>query len=703
MLILDYTIMDKKIKLNMIITVTAFTVLWLFLGFFRIKLLEEHVYSLAKNEAKSALEFRSSFLENDTESITKLTSLKFLNPINAPSSWERKYLMEFDKGNFLQGKFEMKDNDKFKAIMPLEAKKSCLTCHENYKVGEIRGGVSIEVPMDKFSCFKDREFRNILINRAVIYLLAVFFIIILFKVINKYFDEKVKANNETELFISGPIVVFKWIATDNWPVEYVSRNVVPILGYSVEEWLSAKIKFSEIIHPDDLEKVFEEVMFYSENKNRNSFEQWYRLIKKDKTIINIYDKTTIIRDENGVITHYYGYILDITEQEKMKIEINRLKNLESLGIIAGGMAHNFNNLLAILQGNIDFNYKNKLDETSIIDDTISKLAALSNKMLVFSKGGNPVKEDVRDFCIFIENYINKLILNKEVSLEFKAIEHSFRLKIDKKMMELTIKNIVLNSLEAFDIKKNKDKKIKFIVEVIANYKRCIYNNHNKHIKLTISDNASGINNNDIQKVLLPYYTSKINHIGLGLSIAHSIIEKHEGRLEINSVEGKGTDIIIYLPILNEESYIGDNKNNSSYNFTKVDANNKLDIAPKTVLIMDDEELILKMMKKTLEANGFKVETSTHGKDAIDKYNKEYKNKTAFSLVILDLIIPEAMGGEETMSEIFKINKNAKIIVSSGYSNSDIISNYKSYGVKEVLPKPYKLNELLDLVNKVLDS
>jgi CheY-like chemotaxis protein len=202
-----------------------------------------------------------------------------------------------------------------------------------------------------------------------------------------------------------------------------------------------------------------------------------------------------------------------------------------------------------------------------------------------------------------------------------------------------------------------------------------------------------------EKVLLPYFTTKNENLGLGLTLVNSIVEKHEGHLEIQIEAYFGTSITIYLPILDEVSV---KKEVLSVFNKKIEAMGYIYSKPKKmrVLIMDDEELILKMNKKFLEHNGYDVDVALHGKEAVEKYKDSLLNNNSFNAVILDLSIPNGMGGEETAKELLKIDDKCKLIVSSGYSNSDILSNYKDYGFIKSLPKPYKLEELLNIIDSL---
>jgi CheY-like chemotaxis protein len=315
-------------------------------------------------------------------------------------------------------------------------------------------------------------------------------------------------------------------------------------------------------------------------------------------------------------------------------------------------------------------------------------------MLIFAKGGEPIKKECYDFPNFVEKIVIELLENQNISLAFNKTETDFIVYIDENMIRNATVNIISNSIEAFKINNIENREIKCDINIIDYFDKCKYSNHDKHVRIVIMDNAGGINNSVKDKILYPYFTTKSSSLGLGLTIVNSIIEKHEGYLYIDMGEQLKTISNIYIPI-KKKVLSKTNKNEPSTQIYST-SNSSL----KRILIMDDEEQILKMNKRFLELNGYFVEIALHGKEAIEKYKTAYENNNKFSVVILDLVIPDGMGGEETAVEILKIDKNSKLIVSSGYSNSNALSNFRNYGFISTLPKPYKLDELLDIINVV---
>jgi CheY-like chemotaxis protein len=205
----------------------------------------------------------------------------------------------------------------------------------------------------------------------------------------------------------------------------------------------------------------------------------------------------------------------------------------------------------------------------------------------------------------------------------------------------------------------------------------------KYIKIEVRDQGIGISPLNREKIFDPYFTTKSKGSGLGLSIVHSVITKHNGAEDFQSKPGEGTLFFIYLPasekqkpgLLDEEEIMG---------------------GEGKILVVDDEESIREVATLLLESLGYKVVTAESGEEAVEICKKEVPDA-----VILDLTIPDGVGGKETAEKIRKFNKNIKLIVSSGYSHDPVMSRYKQFGFDDVLVKPYKLEQIGKVVYRLL--
>ena len=205
-----------------------------------------------------------------------------------------------------------------------------------------------------------------------------------------------------------------------------------------------------------------------------------------------------------------------------------------------------------------------------------------------------------------------------------------------------------------------------------------------YLKITVKDNGIGIPKEFLPKIFDPYFTTKQRGGGLGLSSSYSIIKGHEGHITVSSALGYGTTFSIFLPAFPNATLPAKEG--------EIVLDGSLDTGKKNVLIMDDEESVRDVGGKMLAYLGYEVEFAKEGNEAIKIYRKAKESGNPFDLVILDLTIPGGMGGEETIQKLIKFDPNVKAIVSSGYSDNPIMSQYQDHGFSGVVSKPYRIRD-----------
>jgi len=214
---------------------------------------------------------------------------------------------------------------------------------------------------------------------------------------------------------------------------------------------------------------------------------------------------------------------------------------------------------------------------------------------------------------------------------------------------------------------------------------------NRYVQLSVEDNGVGIPKQYLKKIFDPYFTTKEKGSGLGLAMSYSIIRNHGGVIDASSEAGKGTTFFIYLPAVDvaEETI-------QQHPASPVAGKGK-------ILIMDDEDLILNITGEMMHALGHDFDTARHGQAAIEKYRAAMESGDPFDIVILDLTIRGGIGGKETVERLITIDPGVKAVVSSGYSDDAVVSEYASYGFKARLSKPYKLEDLRDTLCALLNA
>jgi nitrogen-specific signal transduction histidine kinase len=386
-------------------------------------------------------------------------------------------------------------------------------------------------------------------------------------------------------------------------------------------------------------------------------------------------------------------IRDITEKKKMELELQKAQKLESVGLLAGGIAHDFNNILTAILGNISLGklYSKADDPTYSVLSEAEKATLqakdLTHQLLTFSKGGAPVKKTA-SICDIVKDSASFVLRGSKITCEYFYPSDIWAVEVDVAQISQVIQNLIINAEQAMP----EGKRITVNFENITLPKDLLYSlKPGKFVKIVISDEGIGIPKGHINKIFDPYFTTKQRGSGLGLATSYSIIRRHEGRIQVKSKIGVGTDVEIFIPA--SENHIL-NKNQKNVNIEGGDGR---------ILVMDDEEMVRELSRHFLSHLGYEVEAVPDGESAISSYKKSLIENNPFKLVVMDLTIPGGMGGKEAIQKLKEIDPNVKAIVSSGYSNDPVLANFKKFGFSAVLAKPYKIETLSSIITQVING
>jgi two-component system cell cycle sensor histidine kinase/response regulator CckA len=391
---------------------------------------------------------------------------------------------------------------------------------------------------------------------------------------------------------------------------------------------------------------------------------------------------------------------DITDRKRAEKELMKLRNLESIGILAGGIAHDFNNILTALVGNIELatlsaNDKNKY--LSFLDKAMAagfKARDLANRLLTFSKGGNPKNQPVA-IGRFLEETAKLCLSGTNINYNLQLPDHSARFIIDEIQMRSALQNIIDNARESMPWGgKLKIKASDVHVDSSSNRQMKPGN----YVVINIVDQGTGIRADHLEKIFDPYFTTKQMGVqkgmGLGLAISHSIIKKHHGYIIVQSEEGNGTIVSVYLPC---SSMMG-----ALETAAPTRAAVKRERRPK-LLIMDDEEILWDVLEQMLQRLECDADFVVSGEDALDLYERSLHNGIPYTALLLDLTIRGGMGAKEVIGKILAIDPDAKAAVFSGYSSDPVFSEYQRFGFVGALKKPFKIEEFKSFVSQVLNE
>jgi len=380
------------------------------------------------------------------------------------------------------------------------------------------------------------------------------------------------------------------------------------------------------------------------------------------------------------------------ESDKLAVEqyLQRAQRLESLGVLAGGIAHDFNNILTGIFGFTDLARSQAKDAMAVeylsqAMESLDRAKALTQQLLTFSKGGVPIKK-IASVSLLIRETCQFTLSGSNVKCNFFIPEDLWTCNIDRNQIGQVIQNLILNATQAMPMGGT--------IEVSAANVHLGARDHptlkeGNFVVITIKDQGMGISEEMVSRIFDPFFTTKTKGHGLGLAISHSIISRHDGAINVQSELGKGAAFHIYLPAC--EGFLVESAGNAAARHT----------GTGRILVMDDEEGVRRLISRMLQSFGYSVIGKENGKDTLDFFMEETRNNRSFAAMILDLTIPGGMGGKEVAEEIRRTNSELPLFVASGYAENEIVAHPEEHGFTASIPKPFKMVELMELLEKHL--
>jgi len=501
----------------------------------------------------------------------------------------------------------------------------------------------------------------------------------------------------------------------------VNAELCRIIGYSEEELLT--LSLSDITHADDLKAEEENTRALLAGKI-DQFQMDKRYIRKDGGIVWIRLSVRLVKDASGRTIYFLPMMEDITERKRMEEELQRAQKLESLSILAGGIAHDFNNLLTAIIGNLSLAERQARSGSNVsellkeIKYASHQAKRLTHQLLTFAKGGAPIRK-ATSLSRLLKHTISFILSGSRVRYELFIQDNLWLAEIDEGQISQVINNLMINASQAMPeggiievqaenvaivakdtlSSKEGEHKVEDEHKVSEGKYKVTEDNYREgnYIKISFKDHGVGIPEEYLSKIFDPYFTTKQKGSGLGLAVTYSIIKKHGGHIEVESKVGIGTAFSIYLPASKKEILAISNDTEKSGLFSS----QRLYSGQRKILFMDDQQNIRDMVGRMLTHLKYEVELAKDGAEAIELYKKAKESKHPFDAVMLDLTVPGGMGGKDAIQKLLEIDPNVKAIVSSGYFNDPIMSEYRLYGFHGVVAKPYEVEELTEILNQVL--
>ncbi|MCE5273236.1 PocR ligand-binding domain-containing protein [bacterium] len=401
----------------------------------------------------------------------------------------------------------------------------------------------------------------------------------------------------------------------------------------------------------------------------------------------------------GEVLGLIGLARDITEIKRMQEEQAKIAKIESIGVLAGGIAHDFNNFLTAILGNISLAREclsgpgsavsgvNPLEILADAEKASRRARDLTQQLLTFSRGGAPVKKVLAP-DILIRESVGFSLTGSSSKCTTLLAPDLWPIEADPGQISQVLNNILINAHQAMTdggVITVRAENVSLAEDAETELPSGDY------IRISIKDQGPGISPELQKKIFDPYFSTKPKGNGLGLTTAYSIIRRHGGRIEVESGNGGGAAFHILLPAVH----------------AKPAESGPVRTAPATlsgrVLVMDDDQAVRNITLRILTRFGLEVETACDGEEAVRMYGSSLRDGRPFDLVILDLTVPGGMGGRQTVAHLHELDPNVRALVSSGYSNDEVIADCTAFGFRGAVFKPYVSDELKSAVFSALSG
>jgi len=479
---------------------------------------------------------------------------------------------------------------------------------------------------------------------------------------------------------------------------FFNNSICKILGYSGKELIGMNNReYTNSENSKRLNEIMDEVRRTCEPAQVKDFE----VIRKDVATRAIEFSLYLIKDNKSKPTGFRGVVRDVTEifkaeREKKKLEkqLQHSQKMESIGSLAGGIAHDFNNVLMGMQGNaslmlfdIDESHPHYTKIKSL-ERYVENGSSLTRQLLGFAKGGGYEARATE---------LNELIkrtssmfgrARKEIKIHTNLLKKIWAVEVNQGQMEMVFLNLYINALHAMPEGGN----LHLLSENVVIDEGSAGNldlKQGEYVKVSVVDTGTGMDKKIQEKIFDPFFTTKEKSrgTGLGLASASEVIKNHGGLIDVYSEKGKGTTFNIYLPASDKKVI---QEKELTRNIIK---------GTETILLVDDEEMIIEVNQEILKTLGYKTMIARSGKEAVEIYKSSQEK---INMVIMDMIIP-GVSGKEFYDNLKKIDPEIKVLLSSGYSVSGQAAEILERGCNGFIQKPFKLKELSVKIREVLDG
>lgn len=624
----------------------------------------------------------------------RLASPRPLNPKNEADNVEAVAFAKFRRGEAEHTAIDRSEGSpRFRYIGPTKMGDTCLGCHgkRGFRKGDIGGVVDVSFSFEPFQEAIDGSAKKVHAAHIIFLGLGIILVVGMFRDIVR---QQKAGENILHLATAVEQAGEVFLITDaRGTIQYVNPAFEQVTGYRREEVIGS--------NPRILKSGMHDASFYRDMwETLSSGSVWHgRFInrKKDGTLYQEEATISPNRDEAGKIVNFVAVKRDITKEVALESQLRHAQKMEAVGQLAGGVAHDFNNIMTAIIGYASFLKMRVKKDDSLENYVVNILASaeraadLTQGLLAFGRKQVFKLEPVNINAVVrrVGNLLMRLI-GEDIDLRTEYSEQNLVVMADSGQMEQVLVNLATNSRDAMPDGGVMTIKTEHVVLNNDFTKMHGYGKPGKYALISATDTGIGMDRETVEKIFEPFFTNKEvgRGTGLGLAIVYGIVKQHGGYINVESEPGMGTTFYIYLPLTEEN--VRDVKNQ--------EAAVPL-IGRETVLVAEDDAAVRRLIKSVLEKFGYRVLEAVDGEDAVAKFTE---NSGDIDLLILDVVMPRK-NGKEVYDELKIARSEVKVLFMSGYA-ADII--YRKGLVEEglhLLAKPIAPGELLKSVRETLDS
>ncbi len=506
-------------------------------------------------------------------------------------------------------------------------------------------------------------------------------------------EEALRRTNETLRVVNQAAPLALWVLDVEGKVKLWNPAAERTFGWAEREVLDQPLPAI----PDSEQQSFQTMLErYRQGDRLNGFET--RRMRRDGTLVDVSVWSAPLRGESGSIEGTLVAAVDVTERKRIEAQMRQSQKLESIGLLAGGVAHDFNNLLTGIMGNVSLALEMIPESDGVrrlLDNSLrasERAAELIRQLLAYAGKGRFVIERinlsslVRDLIALLQTSVPKKVqLRLELDPEGAVVEG------DPAQMQQLVMNLVINGAEAIGDEAGTVIVRTGVTDIDEQYVRehlLAGTAPGRYICLEVRDTGAGMDASTKAQIFDPFFTTKFTGRGLGLAAVSGIVRGHRGAIVVESEPGRGSAFRVFLPAADGAERRRTDRPEAHHLTGR-----------GTILVADDEQLVRQTARMTLERYGYNVVLAEDGQQAVEVF-REIGARAA--LVLLDMSMP-VMSGEETLRHIRAIRPDVRVIVSSGYNETEAIRRFAGMGLAAFLQKPYTAAQLAEKVKSVLSE